>query len=53
MKILYGHILFFALRDINAGEEINIDYESTLHSNEKKCTCGALSCRGTINKSED
>ncbi|MGI9166220.1 MAG: SET domain-containing protein [Pyrinomonadaceae bacterium] len=53
MKILYGHILFFALRDMNAGEEITIDYDSTLHSNEKKCTCGALSCRGTINKSED
>ena len=50
MKILYGHILFIALRDIKAGEEITIDYESTLHSNKKRCTCGAPSCRGTINK---
>ena len=50
MKISYGHILFIALRDIEAGEEITIDYESTLHSNKKKCTCGAPSCRGTINK---
>jgi SET domain-containing protein len=50
MKISYGHILFIALRDIQAGEEITIDYESTLHSNKKKCTCGAPSCRGTINK---
>ena len=50
MKILYGHILFLALRDIEAGEEITIDYESTLHSNEKRCICGAPSCRGTINK---
>src|SRR6266566_64377 len=31
MKISYGHILFIALRDIEAGEEITIDYESTLH----------------------
>jgi uncharacterized protein len=52
MKILYGHILFIALRDIEAGKEITIDYESTLHSNKKRCTCGAPSCRGTINKSK-
>lgn len=50
MKILYDHILFIALRDIEPGEEITIDYESTLHSNKKRCTCGTLSCRGTINK---
>ena len=50
MQILYGHILFIALRDIHAGEEITIDYESTLHSNKKRCVCGAPSCRGTINK---
>lgn len=50
MKTLYGHILFLALRDIEAGEEITVDYESTLHSDKKRCTCGARSCRGTINK---
>lgn len=50
MKISYNHILFIALRDIAPGEEITIDYESTLHSNKKRCTCGAPSCRGTINK---
>ncbi|HAF16480.1 MAG TPA: SET domain-containing protein-lysine N-methyltransferase [Blastocatellia bacterium] len=50
MKILYGRILFIALRDIKPGDEITIDYEQTLHSNKKRCTCGAPSCRGTINK---
>lgn len=50
MKILYGHILFIALRDILPGEEITIDYESTLHSDEKRCYCGAKDCRGTINR---
>ena len=50
MKILYDHILFIALRDIKPGEEITIDYESTLHSDTKRCACGADSCRGTINK---
>ncbi len=50
MKILYDHIVFLALRDIEPGEEITIDYESTLHSDKKKCICGAPSCRGTINR---
>lgn len=50
MQILYGHILFIALRDIEPGEEITIDYQSTLHSDKKRCICGAPSCRGTINK---
>jgi SET domain-containing protein len=53
MKILYGHILFIARRDIEPDEEITIDYESTLHSNKKRCICGALSCRGTINRIEE
>ncbi|SRR6266545_4703762 len=50
MRIAYGHILFMALSDIRPGEEITIDYESTLHSDRKRCTCGASSCRGTINR---
>jgi SET domain-containing protein len=49
-KTVYGHILFFALRDICPGEEITIDYEITLHSDRKRCRCGTASCRGTINK---
>jgi uncharacterized protein len=50
MKTLYGHVLFFALREIQPGEEITVDYESTLHSDTKRCYCGAKNCRGTINK---
>ena len=50
MKITYNHILFIALRDIRAGEEITIDYESTLHPDTKRCVCGARTCRGTINR---
>ena len=50
MKIHYGHIQFYALRDIRPGEEITIDYETTLHSDKKRCYCGAKTCRGTINK---
>jgi SET domain-containing protein len=50
MKILYGHIQFYALRDILPGEEITIDYQTTLHSDKKRCHCGAKTCRGRINK---
>jgi len=50
MQILYDHILFIALRNIEPGEEITIDYETTLHPDDKRCICGAPSCRGTINK---
>ena len=50
MKILYDHILFIALRDIEAGEEITIDYETTLHPDDKRCICGTATCRGTINR---
>ena len=49
-RTLYGHVLFFALRDIQPGEEITIDYEQTLHPDSKRCGCGAPTCRGTINK---
>jgi SET domain-containing protein len=50
MRITHGHILFMALRDIYPGEEITLDYVTTLHSNDKRCHCKALTCRGTINK---
>ena len=50
MKTTHGHVLFFARRDIRAGEEITIDYEQTLHPDSKRCRCGARNCRGTINR---
>ncbi|HEV7396600.1 MAG TPA: SET domain-containing protein-lysine N-methyltransferase [Pyrinomonadaceae bacterium] len=49
-RTLYGQLIFFALRDIKPGDEITIDYESTLHSDTKRCFCGAPNCRGRINK---
>jgi SET domain-containing protein len=49
-RITRGHLLFLALRDIHPGEEITADYVSTYHSDRKRCTCKAPTCRGTINK---
>ncbi len=50
MKIVHGHILFMALRDIHPGEEITLDYQDTYHPDSKRCRCKAPTCRGTINK---
>ncbi len=36
-----------ALRDIETGEEITVDYNRTeLHDTKIKCSCGAKNCRG-------
>lgn len=45
-----GHLIFFALRDIESGEEILLDYEESYHDDSKRCQCGAPNCRGRINK---
>ena len=50
MRTAGKHLLVLALRDIRPGEEITIDYVSTLHSDRKRCTCKAPDCRGKINK---
>ncbi len=47
--IYRGRIFFRALRDIEPGEEILVDYEISYHSNAKLCRCGTPDCRGRIN----
>jgi SET domain-containing protein len=47
-RTLHGHILFMALRDIAAGEEITVDYGESYHEQTKTCGCGAKKCRGKI-----
>lgn len=42
-----GHLLFFALRHIRAGEEITLDYTPSQHPG-RRCTCGASNCRGVM-----
>jgi len=49
VRIVRGHIIFFALRDIRPGEEITLDYVESYHPNTKRCRCGSPKCRGTIN----
>jgi SET domain-containing protein len=51
-RILKGHILYFTLRDIQAGEELTIDYRFDKKVERVFCLCGAPGCRGTINLKE-
>ncbi len=50
MQTFGTRLLVLAQRDIRPGEEITVDYVSSLHSDRKRCFCGAPNCRGTINK---
>lgn len=44
-----GQIVFVAMRDIEAGEELTHDWGTTDDdSYEMKCNCGSVNCRGVI-----
>ena len=45
MRVTRGHALFFALRPINAGDELLLDYGESHHAGTKRCHCGAPGCR--------
>ena len=46
-RITRGHMLFFALRDIEPGEEITLDYTPSQRPG-RRCTCGATRFRGVM-----
>ena len=39
---------FYALRDIEPGEELTVDYGESHHNGKLPCRCGAARCRGFI-----
>jgi SET domain-containing protein len=44
-----GQIVFVALRDVAAGEELTLDYAMIDHDTEPMdCRCGASACRGRV-----
>ena len=51
-RVLRGHILYFARRDIRKGEELTVDYHFSPDVEKVPCGCGAAACRGTINLKE-
>lgn len=48
-RIVRGHILYLAARDIRQGEELTVDYHFDPDVEKVPCACGSLRCRGTIN----
>ncbi|MBA3607273.1 MAG: SET domain-containing protein-lysine N-methyltransferase [Chthoniobacterales bacterium] len=46
-RIAQGRIWFYALRRIEAGEEITLDYRPSQHP-ERSCGCGLRQCRGLM-----
>jgi SET domain-containing protein len=43
-----GRVEFFALRVVEAGEELTVDYGQTHHAGKLACRCGAANCRGAL-----
>ena len=43
------HILYMSRRTICPGEELTVDYRFDKNAELVPCSCGTLSCRGTIN----
>ena len=44
----YGRVEFYALREIEVGEEVTVDYGETHHGGRLACRCGAPGCRGAL-----
>ncbi len=49
-RVLRGHILYMSRRVIKRGEELTIDYNFSDLTEMTPCSCGAKTCRGTIEK---
>ena len=48
-----GHVWIYAIRDIQAGEELTYDYCLYDGDDPSPCACGARNCRGTLYSEEE
>jgi SET domain-containing protein len=48
LRIYRNRVEVYARRDIEAGEEITVDYGETPHGGGMTCTCGKRECRNKI-----
>jgi uncharacterized protein len=49
-RVMRGHVLYMSQRAIKPGEELTIDYNFSDLTEATPCSCGAGTCRGTIEK---
>ena len=48
MRLYMGRVEFYALRRVEAGEELTCDYGETHHDGALACRCGSAKCRGRL-----
>jgi SET domain-containing protein len=48
IRVAYGHVEFYARREIRRGEEITCDYGISSHDGRLRCRCGSERCRGFL-----
>ena len=48
LQIRDGRVEFYALRAIEPGEEVTVNYGETHHEGRLKCRCGAAGCVGWL-----
>ena len=48
MRLYRGRVEFYALRRVEAGEEVMCDYGETHHDGALACRCGSRRCRGRL-----
>jgi SET domain-containing protein len=48
LKVQQGRVAFYALRDIEADEELTVGYGPTHHAGRIACRCGAPGCVGRL-----
>jgi SET domain-containing protein len=48
LKMQQGRVAFYAIRDIEAGEELTARYGETHHAGRLTCRCGAPGCQGRL-----
>jgi uncharacterized protein len=46
--IRQGRVEFYAVKAIQPGDEITVDYGETHHEGRLRCQCGAPGCRGAL-----
>lgn len=48
LRLNQGRVEFYALRDIEAGEEVTCHYGESHHEGRLTCRCGAPNCEGRL-----
>ena len=48
LRIRQGRVEFYAMREVERGEEITVNYGQTHHDGRLWCRCGAAGCVGRL-----